>query len=66
VIGDRLGVEWGDVSGNLKKQKSYDAVLESIGWSYHRGLGSRAGCFRRIDRTETSGSDHIDTNQSNV
>ena len=66
VIGDRLGVEWGDVSSNLKKQKSYDAVLESIGWSYHRGLGSRAGCFRRIDRTETSGSDHIDTNQSNL
>jgi hypothetical protein len=67
VIGEKLGgVEWGDISGNLKKQKSYDAVLESIGWSYHRGLGSKAGCFRRIDRTETSGSDHIDTNQSNL
>jgi hypothetical protein len=53
-IGDRLGAEWGDISGNLKKNKSYDAVLESIGWSYHRGLGSRAGCFRRVERTEHS------------
>jgi hypothetical protein len=53
-IGDRLGAEWGDISGNLKKNKSYDAVLESIGWSYHRGLGSRAGCFRRVEKTEPS------------
>jgi hypothetical protein len=63
VIGDRLGVEWGDISGNLKKHKSYDAVLESIGWSYHRGFGSRAGCFRRIERTEP---DHGDNNQSRL
>jgi hypothetical protein len=55
VIGEKLGVEWGDISGNLKKHKSYDAVLESIGWSYHRGSGSRAGCFRRIERTEPVG-----------
>jgi hypothetical protein len=54
MIGDKLNAEWGDISGNLKKNKSYDAVLESIGWSYQRGLGSRSGCFRRVERTEPS------------
>ena len=62
VVGDKLGVEWGHISGNLKKHKSYDAVLESIGWSYHRGSGSRAGCFRRIGRTNPLGSDDSDSN----
>jgi hypothetical protein len=66
IIGDKLGVEWGNISGNFKKHKSYDAVLESIGWSYHRGFGSRAGCFRRIERTEPLGSDHIDNNQPSL
>ena len=68
-IGEKLGAEWGDVSGNLKKQKSYDTVLESIGWTYHRGLGSRAGCFRRVENPKALGpelagvSDHIEHQQ---
>jgi hypothetical protein len=49
VIEDKLDKEWGDISSNLRKHKGYDAVLDAIGWTYHRGHGQTRGCFRRVE-----------------
>jgi hypothetical protein len=47
VIGEKLGVRWGDISGHLTSHKLFREVVEGAGWAYHRGIGRRAGCFKR-------------------
>jgi hypothetical protein len=56
-IEDRLGVKWANVSSNLKKQKGYQETLEAIGWSYHKGVGQRRGCFRRVETKQSERSE---------
>ena len=50
----KLDRKWSDISGNLKRQKAFEAALEAIGWSYHRGKGQKRGCFRRIETEKIS------------
>ena len=58
VIEDALDRDWGDISGNLKKHKGYEAVLDAIGWTYHRGQGRTRGCFRRVETNHTE-TEHV-------
>jgi hypothetical protein len=48
VIAERLGGTWRDISGNIRKTVGWKDVLEGLGWTYHGGIGSKPGCFRRI------------------
>jgi hypothetical protein len=47
IIGEKLGVHWGNISGNLMRHKLFHEAIEGAGWRYHRGSGRRPGCFRR-------------------
>jgi hypothetical protein len=50
VIGNKLGVAWGN--SNLTRQKCFQEIVESAGWSYHAGKGRRPGCFKRRQGAE--------------
>ena len=52
VIGEKLGVRWGDISGHLTTHKLFHEAIEGAGWTHYRGAGRRPGCFRRLSGTE--------------
>ena len=47
-VGDLLDVEWRKVSADLRKHKSWDAMLEVTGWRYVPGLGRKGSFFERV------------------
>ena len=50
-VGNLMGTEWRKVSGDLRRHKSWDAMLANAGWRYVQRRGRKGSYFERLSAT---------------